>query len=392
MQTHARDMSPYDMSVESLMQQASERAGSEDWGDLEFTQALELLLASCREMDALTPLGWRVLRSVALRHLHNRLLIHAFLRSHPGVADRPLPGAIVITGLPRTGTTVLQNLLALDPGSRFLRLWEALRPVPPQDEAARAALIGKSRSWLEQFYESVPGFRTIHPLGAEGPEECDALLQNSFASQHFDDMFDAPAYSHWLSSADLTPQYSHYALQLRVLSSSDPKPAPWVLKSPLHVGHMDALLKALPGTVVVHCHRSPLQAVSSYASLIATLRRAYGEDVSLPAVGRQALKRCATAMARAVAVRKTAGGEAFVDVSHAELVHDPIPAVRRIYLRAGRRLGEHSEAQMRQWIASNPRDKHGDHRYSPAEFGLTGEEVAAAFPPSAGRLADQVRT
>jgi Sulfotransferase family len=383
---------PTDMSAASLMEEAAERAGSDDWGDPGFTQALELLVESCLEMDALTPLGWRVLRSAVLRRLRNRLLIQAFVRSNPGVAHRPLRGAIVVTGLPRTGTTVLQNLLALDPEHRFLRLWEALRPVPPQDETARADQIRGAHAWLESFYELVPGFRTIHPLSPEGPEECDALLQNSFASQHFDDMFDAPAYSDWLGNADLRATYSHYALQLRVLGSPEPAGVSWVLKSPLHVGHMDALLEALPGALVVHCHRNPLEAVSSYASLIATLRGAYSEELSRRAVGRQALERSATAVARALAVRGSRDPDAFLDVSHHQVVRDPIAVIHRIYERAGRGVGERLEARMREWVAGNPREKHGEHRYSPADFGLSEEGVAGAFAPYAERFADLLPT
>jgi len=384
--------SPAGMSVASLMQEAAERAGSDDWGDLDFSDALELLLTSCRETGALTDLGALVLRSTALRHLHNRLLIRAFVRAHPDVAQRPLGGSIVVTGLPRTGTTVLHALLALDPGNRCLRLWEALRPVPPQDEAARAARIEQAHSWLHRFYELVPAFRTIHPLTPEGPEECDALLQNSFASQHFDDMFDAPRYSDWLSRADLTPAYADYALQLRVLGSSDPEGTAWVLKSPLHVGHLDALPAALPGALVVHCHREPLEAVSSYASLIRSLRRAYSEDVSSRAVGRQALERCETAMRRALTVRDAGRPEAFVDVSHREVVRDPVSVVRGIYERAGRALGERSEARMRQWAAENSRDRYGEHRHDHSDFGLTADDVAAAFGPYTDRFAALIGT
>ncbi|MGI8624373.1 MAG: sulfotransferase family protein [Solirubrobacteraceae bacterium] len=375
-----------DLTVASLMEQAAERAGSEDWGGRDFAEPLGLLLSSCREMDALTPLGWSVLRSIALRHLHNRLLIAAFVRANPGVAQRPLRGAIVVTGLPRTGTTVLQNLLALDPANRFLALWEALRPVPPEEDAARARLIRQSHAWLERFYELVPTFRAVHPLDPEGPEECDTLLQNAFVSQHFDDMFDAPAYSDWLANADLGPQYAYYARQLRVLGPAEP--GAWVLKSPLHVGHLDALLGVLDGALIVHCHRRPLAAVSSYASLMGRLRSAYSDDVAPRTLGRQALLRCQTAITRALAVRDAAGPDAFVDVSHGAIVRDPVAVVHTIYRRAGREVGESFEARMRNWVRENPRNRYGDHRHDRGELGLTEAEVAAAFAPYTERFGD----
>ena len=378
--------------MSSLMEEAARSAGSHDFGDLDFIHALELLLASCREANTLTALGWRVLRNSGISHLRNRLMVQAFLRAHPRVAQEPPRGAIVITGLPRTGTTVLHNLFALDPRNRFLRLWEALRPLPAASIAERAARIERARSWLQRFYEIVPGFQTIHPLAPEGPEECDALLQNSFVSQHFSDMFDAPEYSDWLLGADLTREYSHYALQLRVLASGDRERAPWVLKSQLHLGHLDALLQALPDALIVHCHREPLEAVASYASLMSALRRAYTVEVSSRAVGRQALQRCATALSGALAVRESEGGPAVVDVSYHEIVRDPVSVVRRIYRRAGRSLSEDGEARMRQWVALNPKDRHGEHRYSPADFGLTRRDVDDAFAPCMQGLAALAHT
>jgi len=379
-----------ELSVDSLMEYAAQRAGSDDWGARGFETALELLLAGCRERDALTDLGWRVLRSAALRHLRNRLLVRAAAGAHGDVEQKPLSGAIVITGLPRTGTTVLHNLLALDADNRFLALWEALRPVPPQDAAERDARIERAREWLEGFYAVVPSFRAIHALTAHGPEECDALLQNSFASQHFDDMFDAPAYSRWLSHAHLSAEYAHYALALRVLAAGDPAPRTWVLKSPSHVGHLDTLLDALDGPLVVHCHRPPLAAVTSYASLIATLRGAYERDLSAHRIGRQALERSAAAMTRALAVRATRGSDAFLDVSLREIVADPVAVVRAIYRRVGRATTLPFEQRMREWLAGNPVGRHGTHRPDAAGFGLTERAVAGAFAPYDERFAELV--
>ncbi|MGH7746498.1 MAG: sulfotransferase, partial [Candidatus Dormibacteria bacterium] len=151
---------PPDLSAEALMDAVSRRAGGDDWGEGPFVDALRLLL-SCAQGDTLNELGRRVLRSIALRHLSNRLTVQAFVRSHPDVNGTALVRPIVVTGLPRTGTTALQQLLVLDPAHRPLRLWEALRPVPAVDVADRAARVADAETWLGHFYESVPGFRAI---------------------------------------------------------------------------------------------------------------------------------------------------------------------------------------------------------------------------------------
>lgn len=367
-------------ALPALLEKASRVAGGRQWSDLGFRPALELLLGSCAATGELNERGRRVLDSIVVRHLVNRLLIEAEVEARPDVAARPVGPAVVVTGLPRTGTTLLHNLLATDPACRPLRMWEALHPVPPDgaDGPSQAELVAQAARWLEKLYELVPGFRAIHAATPEGPEECDALLQNDFASQHFDDMFDAQAYSAWLASAPLRREYRSYARQLSLLRRPEDAAKPWVLKSPSHLGHLDALLEACPEATIVHCHRHPAEAVASYASLILCLRRAYSDDVSPATVGRQALQRCATAMTRAIAVR-VEHPERFVDVSYPELVRRPGATIAALYERLGWPRPEAVEVSVGAWLAAHPQHQHGVHRYTLADFSLGTAELDAAF-------------
>jgi len=367
------------LSVADILDGVTARAGPWD-GDAPFAANLALLVGSCVRTAGLNALGQQVLGKTAVRHLRNLRHVEAYVAANPAVAAQPLATPIVVTGLPRTGTTLLHNLLALDPAHRVLRFWEALHPVPPGAGGPSAeALHEQAGRWLEAFYGLVPTFRAIHRATATGPEECDALLQNTFASQHFDDMFDAAEYSAWLAGARLTREYEHYALQLRVLSTSSSPGATWALKSPSHLGHLDALLGVLPGCTVVLCHRHPRQAVASYASLVETLRRAYSDAVMPAAVGRQAMGRTVAAMQRALDVRNAAGESAFVDVSYADLLRDPVRAVREVYRHQGRALNAGVEDRMRAWVLANPQHSHGAHRYDLERFGLTGDAIDGAF-------------
>lgn len=379
-----------DLEPSTLMAQAAESVGHDDWGDTGFTEPLSVLVAACRATGQLNATGWQVLRSVLLRHLRNRLHVQAYLRRHPDAGERPLGSPLVITGLPRTGTSLLHNLLAQDPAHRYLALWEALRPVPPDagDDVDQAALVRQAERWLERFYALAPGFRAVHPLTPRGPEECDALLQNAFASQHFDDMFDARDYSRWFQHTTLDREYSYYALQLRILTS-DPRRR-WLLKSPGHLGHLGSLLVAVPGAIVVHCHRDPVQAVPSYASLVATVRGPNSDAVSPAAVGDQALSRCCTALRRGLAAREAAGDGHVVDVSYPALVADPVATVAGIYRQLERPLDDAVEAAMRTWVTRHPADRHGRHRYDPERFGLPADRVAATFADYRQRFATWV--
>ena len=377
------------LAVAALVDEAAGRAGVAA-GHLPFTDNLTRLVDSCRQTAALSDTGLLVLRRTALRHLRNLLELRAHVAADPLVATRPLDAPVVVTGLPRTGTTLLHNLLALDPAHRPLRFWEALHPVPSGPGGpTEASLLAQAERWIEAFDRLVPEFRRIHASSAAGPEECDALLQNSFASQHFDDMFDAEAYSGWLATAPLTDEYRHYALQLRALSAR-PGPGPaWVLKSPSHLGHLDALLDALPGVTVVVCHRHPREAVSSYASLILALRRPYGVDASPARCGAQAVRRASVSAGRSLGVRDAHPGR-FVDVAYRDLAVAPLDAVRAVYEHLGRPLAAGVERDMRQWVEENPRHRFGAHHHDLPRFGLTGDEVDDAFAGYLNRFGGMV--
>ncbi len=366
--------------VGELLESAGSRPGNGEWGDLGFVPALELLRESCRETADLTPAGWRVLHRVVRRHLRNRLALREHLRGRQQPASAPA-APLVITGLPRTGTTMLHNLLAQDREHRTLRLWEALRPgaAAAAGRPDRRALVDQAHSWLGHSYQVAPDLATVHPLTAEGPEECDTLLQNSFASQHFDDMFNAERYSSWFATADLGEEYRYYALQLAVLAAPDRGTEQWVLKSPSHLGHLDALLAALPGTVIVWCHRDPQQAVTSYASLIRAVRSPHTERFDPLLAGTQASQRCSLAMRRALATREAAAGVRFIDVCYEELARDPLGVVAGIYDRLDWSLHQTARARMHGWLADNPRHRFGEHRYGTAEFGLHSGQLAEEF-------------
>ncbi|MDQ4133121.1 MAG: sulfotransferase [Actinomycetota bacterium] len=370
-----------DLEPSSLMEEAEARSRLSDWGDRAFVETLTLLVESCRETAALNATGREVFRKAMVRHLRNRLTLEAFFAAHPEKAVEEIEAPIVITGLPRTGTTLLHNLFALDPSHRVLRFWEALRPVPPGFAGGppKEVLVSQAQAWLDRFYELSPAFRRIHPARPEGPEECDALLQNSFASQHFDDMFRAVRYSEWLNAAVLDREYAEYARQLRALSQAGDRGLVWVLKSPSHLGYLDSLLRTFPGALIVHCHRHPAEAMGSYASLVEAIRRPYSSDVSPESIGEHVLRRSTIAMDRALAVRAALPADRIVDVAYPRLVREPIECARQVYERFGRALAPAEEAAIATWLADNPQHKHGVHRYGLEQFGLSGGQVTAAF-------------
>jgi hypothetical protein len=204
-------------------------------------------------------------------------------------------------------------------------------------------------------------------------------------------MFRAKAYSAWLNAASLDKEYAYYALQLRGLTREEDAGRCWVLKSPSHLGYLATVRRTFPDAVIVQCHRDPCQAVASYASLVLAVRSPNSDRVSLPAVGRHALDRCAVAMQRALDARDGAGGVGFVDLAYTDLVADPVGAVRHLYSRLGRELEAGMAAALARWVAENPQHKHGRHDYTLEQFGLSRADVSSRLAEYEQRFAGELR-
>src|SRR5262249_40207115 len=79
---------------------------------------------------------------------------------------------------------------------------------------------------------------------------------------------------------------------------------------------------------------------------------------------------------RSVTARQdgTVPADRAIDVHFAAFVADPLASILEIYTRLGLELTAEVEARMRAFLAANPQDKHGRHRYRLADTGLAERE------------------
>ena len=98
-------------------------------------------------------------------------------------------------------------------------------------------------------------------------------------------------------------------------------------------------------------------------------------------VGAEMTRRWADGLHRALRVRDegVVPAERFFDVRYADLVRDPLGTVRRIYRHFDLVLTPAAEERMRRFLAQHPKDKHGRHSYTLAEFGLDPDEESARY-------------
>jgi hypothetical protein len=345
----------------TLVARATRETGLADFGDDRFRVPLRRLLDAFEREAALTVLGRLIARTDVVRLLANRLrMVDAHARN-PEIGDAEIRAPIFVVGLPRTGTSILHELLAQDPANRVPMTWEVMHPWPAPERATyetdpRIAAVEKHFAGVDRL---IPGFKTMHPMGARLPQECVALTAHDFATMLFSTTHHVPGYQAWLDGADLRWVYASHRRQLQYLQWKCPAER-WVLKSPGHLWALDALLAVYPDARIVQTHRDPLQVIASLASLV-TLLRSLAEWTA----------RLADGLARATAVRdRLPAGARVLDVQFAELMRDEVAMVRRIYAHFDLGLSGEVEALMRRFLTENPREKHGRHRYTLAAAGL----------------------
>lgn len=352
----------------ALMDAARKRTGLADFGDDSFRGPLGRLLDSLAREARLNLMGKLAARQEILQLLVNRLQLQRDRGLWPGIPAQTIAGPLFIIGLPRSGTTLLHSLLAQDPQNRSPLTWEVMYPSPPDttDVKQRIARAKKNLAWLDRL---APGFKAIHLAGAELPQECVAIMSHAFMSDEFDTLFNVPSYRTWLESNDMRPAYACHRQFLQHLQFRLPARR-WVLKAPAHMLSLGALFDIYPDARIVQTHREPLDVIPSTASLIVVLRSIFSDHVDPALIGRELSAFWAGMLGTYMQVRGNHPANQFFDINYEEIVRDPLSAVRRLYLHFGDELTPEAEQRMRDFLARNPKDKHGRHLYTMAQFGL----------------------
>ena len=373
------DRAPRTLSVESLRAEAMKRTGLCDFGDASFVEPFERLVDSLNASARLHPFGAFSTRVLLARLLDNRLRIEEEWKLSAVEREIRIRRPLFIVGLPRTGTTHLVNLLACDPGFRFLSHWEAICPVPARGwgrkRPARRASGAVALAVVNYF---VPDLKVIHPTRLDGPEECVPLLMNSFAFQGFASTFNVPEYVTWLADHDWGPAMRYHARQLALLQAQRGA-GRWLLKCPAHLATIDALMQVYPDACILQTHRDPLKVLPSECSLFAAFRSLFTAQIDAVELGRQVTDVLARDLQRFSAARKRYDPRRFCDVQYSDLVRDPLDVVWSVYDHFGLSLPGEVEAAMRKEVAASPKDKRGVHRYALSDFGLDAGSLHERF-------------
>jgi sulfotransferase family protein len=360
-----------------LIETAKRRCGLDDFGESDFFEALSRLLDSCQGESRLNLIGKIVLRADLTRLLCSRLSMQRDRRVYPDVVREEIREPLFIVGLPRSGTTLLHTLLAVDPEHRVPFTWEVMTPSPPTRDNEKRR-IQRAISSCNCFNWLAPTFRHVHPVGAELPQECVSLMAPTFMSDQFDAMYYVPSYRTWFFRQDLRSAYEYHRRFLQHLQVRQ-KARRWVLKAPTHMFALPALLAVYPDALFVQTHRAPLDAMASVSSLITILRRVFSDAVDPPTVCREAIDYWSKTLSRFLQERDQLAEHRICDVNYLEIRRDPLAVVHQIYAHFGWPLRHKVEEGMRRALAGQPQERHRSHRYDLSQFGVHEAESAARF-------------
>ncbi len=369
------------MSVDRLLDTATRRSGLTDFGDTTFIEAMRVFIQSVEENGGLHAFGSFYLRQLIIAMLVHRLKLVELLSLHPKITHTPIEQPVFVLGLPRSGTTLLYNLLAQDPASRCMANWEAfISQVPPGGTYTLATdPRRKQAKWVLRVQKLLmPDLDKVHEFTPGGPEECTQILMQGFATQAMAGGFDVPEYSTWLTHVDHDPTYAHHKRVVQALHWKYPGER-WLFKSPDHLAGMSSIDRFYPDARFIHIHRDPERSVSSWASLNYVYRQPYYSSIATDRLGIQVLERLSADMDRYLSERRLISADRFYDIQYSDLMGDPIEVLRDAYAHFGLDFTEETRANMQQFLSANPENKHGIHSYTPEDFGLNRTMIRNRF-------------
>lgn len=370
-------LTPKKLSVESIIKKAKRRTGLTDLGNNRHQPGMDKLLEAVNKAP-LTDFGKLSSTGFGVDGISNRLRLVDHLKRHPEVLETKVEKPLFIIGFPRTGTTLIQNLLALSPDRRALPFWELTNPIPvsenPKKDVKKRQRTTKMRLAVANFV--VPEMKFIHEVRFDSHEECWPYMINQFTVGNWDMTCRWGDYGKWLLSHDMTETYEEYKKYLQIATQRVPDKK-LILKCPDHLWFIDKILEVFPDARIVWTHRDPSRSIPSYCSLASlNWRLLYGE-YDPKELGPYIEDRFIEGINRALAVREKVGEDKFLDINFKTLLEDPVKAINQIttYFK----LTPVNEQAMGDYLATDRPDNRGKHSYTADYYGLDTDMIKAHY-------------
>lgn len=363
----AKNVAP--LEPDELVATARRNTGLFDFGPDDWREPFEILMRSIESEADLHLFGRLWTRQDMLLFLENRLRIEDTYQRHPEIEDEVIECPVFVTGLPRSGTSILFELLAQDMQFLAPANWEFVLPCPPPEAATYRdePRVLRAHNLITQMGRVAPSYQAMHEMGAWIPNECGVAFRMSFRSQHLAAAFQVPSYSQWLFQADQKPAYAYYKRLLKLLQWKNPR-GHWLLKAPEHQSFLPMLFDIFPDARVIVTHRDPVKAQGSVTNLLGTLYWMRSDKAFDAAAFEQLLTPEGTAarLDQMIDWIKTGAipHQQMIHARYADLIDTPLATLAQLYAQMGLDFSDTTRSVAETYLAGKPKGKFGAHKYA----------------------------
>ena len=194
--------------ADALVADAIAKTGLDRFDSMSWREGLDVLLGDFNKIES-SDSGHARMHGNLVDLLAARLKTTDYLDKRPELLARPVERPVFVFGVPRTGTTLLSNLLACDPARRSPLTWEIDEPVPP---ATSATLKTDPRAIAKLEAEKAmlaarPDMGKYYRNSAVYPNECMFFMLHDMKGLALESRGTLPNYRDWLFQTDMTSAY-----------------------------------------------------------------------------------------------------------------------------------------------------------------------------------------
>jgi hypothetical protein len=358
----------------------------------ELKQNRNLIVSFCEGVDNnpfLSPIGRFLLKKLVLDLLKNRKRVLQYYHTNKEYIETngKFIAPMIITGLPRSGTTLLQRLMSEDPNTRSPYTFEMEMPTPPMASEVNPLedpRIKSSGAAINTLSRLAPGFTEkfaeSHLWTATEMEESFIYMLTHNGIHLMNCATAGRAYiDEFFSVDDKRPVFRYELLFFTMLDAYRSTKSHWTLKAPIYAAYFPTIFEEYPDVRIVVTHRNPLVTLPSICRLFESWCIAFDQDGSFDKhrfgqFQKIFIEKCLWVPFNYRKEHPESEKQIF-DCIYEELFSDPIAMVRRVYEKFSLEYTEEFEKRMIVYLENNKQGKYGRHKYSLEEYGFNGENV-----------------